>query len=741
MKLTAGEIAQALGGATKLGDGGWKCQCPAHRDDDASLSVRDSKGKVLVRCHAGCAQDQVIDGLRARDLWPRAESKATWTPVRPVPPEVSRPTDVKHPTLGSPKRGWEYLDERGQLVGFVFRFEETGSDGKVRKTPMPMSWCESDEKKLSWRWKSFDKPRPMYGLQKLAARPRDPVLVVEGEKSCDAATELFPDHVCLSWPGGTKAVKYVDFKPLAGRDVKLWPDADDVGRKAMTQAAEILFLEGARSVRVVPVPEWVDDYKDELGEPVGKGWDVADALLPGMPTVQEMLDGSSVYDPEGDDVVAQLNKRFAFVLMGGKAVVLRETHDPDVNKTEISYLAPDAFSQYYSNNQVPVGRGMVPAGRYWLTHESRRSYEGITFAPGRDLKRQYNLWRGFSIEPDPNGDWSIFREHLLENAAQGNREHYLWILGWFAQMFQSPSKKTGTSLSFRGKQGTGKTIIGQVVGHLMHNHYTLVTDSRYLFGNFNSHMASTILLHSDESFWGGDPRNVGKLKALVTSDTHRVEYKRIDPVEIPNYMRLLITTNEDWVVPAASEERRFAVFDMGSGKIQDNAYFVSMLRQLRDGGYAGLLHYLLTMDLSEVALNKIPDTAALREQKETSLSDVAKYWVYCLTEGEIMPGQPNGWPKEVLSQRLYESLLDHLERWGSRYRPSPTQFSRELRSLAPPGAFADARRLISGKKHWCLLVPDLEECRDHFDSLYGSCFEWKREVAEEAVRSDGEMTF
>jgi hypothetical protein len=66
--MTAEPIAKALGGR-KVGTG-WIACCPAHDDRNPSLSLSTGKdGKVLLRCHAGCNQAQVIDVLRARGLW------------------------------------------------------------------------------------------------------------------------------------------------------------------------------------------------------------------------------------------------------------------------------------------------------------------------------------------------------------------------------------------------------------------------------------------------------------------------------------------------------------------------------------------------------------------------------------------------------------------------------------------------------------------------------------------------
>jgi hypothetical protein len=66
--MNAENVAKGLGG--RKAGGGWVARCPAHDDREPSLSISDSdNGKVLVRCHAGCDQVQVIAELRLRGLW------------------------------------------------------------------------------------------------------------------------------------------------------------------------------------------------------------------------------------------------------------------------------------------------------------------------------------------------------------------------------------------------------------------------------------------------------------------------------------------------------------------------------------------------------------------------------------------------------------------------------------------------------------------------------------------------
>jgi Toprim domain len=75
--INAETIARQRGGACRSGDG-WVCRCPVHDDRHASLSVRDGKdGRVLVKCHAGCKQQRVIDALRAFELWPHRFENAS----------------------------------------------------------------------------------------------------------------------------------------------------------------------------------------------------------------------------------------------------------------------------------------------------------------------------------------------------------------------------------------------------------------------------------------------------------------------------------------------------------------------------------------------------------------------------------------------------------------------------------------------------------------------------------------
>ena len=66
--MNAESIAAGLEGARRSGDY-WMALCPCHNDTHPSLKIEDKKGKVLVKCFAGCSQDSVVEALKVRGLW------------------------------------------------------------------------------------------------------------------------------------------------------------------------------------------------------------------------------------------------------------------------------------------------------------------------------------------------------------------------------------------------------------------------------------------------------------------------------------------------------------------------------------------------------------------------------------------------------------------------------------------------------------------------------------------------
>lgn len=188
-----------------------------------------------------------------------------WKCVIPVPTDAAA-APASNPRQGRPSIRYQYRTEAGELAFMIDRYE-----GKAGKSFGQLTYWQHESGRSEWRWKSAPVPRLLYGLDLLAARPGAPVLVCEGEKAADAARQLFPDFVCISWPGGANAVDKAGWLPLAGRDVTLWPDLDEAGATCMAKLSGIL-------ASLPRPPARLHQVQPQLFGLIGKGDDVADLI-------------------------------------------------------------------------------------------------------------------------------------------------------------------------------------------------------------------------------------------------------------------------------------------------------------------------------------------------------------------------------------------------------------------------------------------------------------------------------
>jgi putative DNA primase/helicase len=188
--------------------------------------------------------------------------------LMPVPSDAPR---APHP------RGavatWQYNDANGQQLYRVHRFD----DPSGKRFSWQTAWRLRGGV-VVWRWKGPDGPRPIYGLDRLAARQDAPVVVAEGEKASDAAQRIFPELVAVTSPGGAEAPAKADWDVLAGRRVLLWPDADEPGARYVATVASR--LQGVASEIKILDAKALASINPAGGErePV-EGWDAADAEI------------------------------------------------------------------------------------------------------------------------------------------------------------------------------------------------------------------------------------------------------------------------------------------------------------------------------------------------------------------------------------------------------------------------------------------------------------------------------
>lgn len=195
---------------------------------------------------------------------PRAPKSPEKTIIRP-PQTGIRPKSFNSTKFGKPTRIWTYSDAEGVLF-YIARYDPSNTDGKQF---LPWSW---DGEK--WVNKAWPAPRPLYGLPDLIKNPQKPVLLVEGEKCAESARNMTAGvYSVITWPGGAQAIESIDWTPIHGRRVLIWPDNDAAGIMAAQKIAAKLHPH-CEGIKILDVSERAPKWDAAEAEKEGFTWDL-----------------------------------------------------------------------------------------------------------------------------------------------------------------------------------------------------------------------------------------------------------------------------------------------------------------------------------------------------------------------------------------------------------------------------------------------------------------------------------
>ena len=370
-----------------------------------------------------------------------------------------------------------------------------------------------------------------------------------------------------------------------------------------------------------------------------------------------------------NELLCAMNQSFAVVKYVSKIMVA------SIVRNELDFMKLEDFHNMFANLVVSTeietkDESGTPkkttrqnvVSKDWVKWKHRRQYvnRGVVFAPGGSLEVEndmLNLWRGFGVEPK-QGDWSLMRDHILNVVCTGNQQHFAYLIKWMAYGVQHPDRPIGVAIALRGEEGAGKGILWRNYGKLWGKHFKHVAQGEHLTGRFNAVLGDACAVFLDEALWAGDHKGEQILKALITEDTFQLERKFCDAIPVPNRLRIMIASNNDWIVPVGTKGRRYVVLDVSDQYADENdpahaAYWDPLHAQFGnhapDDGRAAMLYDLLHMDLSGFNIRAVPKSAAKTEQKLLSLGGTTAWLYRVLHDGAIEHEARNTNPKLTLN--------------------------------------------------------------------------------------------
>ena len=434
-------------------------------------------------------------------------------------------------------------------------------------------------------------------------------------------------------------------------------------------------------------------------------------------------------------VIDRFNADHFVSVEGGKTAVYRNGFDYELNRGRLDRMAVEAFRALHSHEtiRIPSSDGntrKVCIADVWLRDPRRKTYpDGMALLPdGKVPPGVYNLWRGWPCEPKRGAtreDVKPALVHILKVICGDDRKAFDYFIGWLAYGVQNPGKQAEVAIVLQGGRGTGKGTIGRWFRDLYGQHGMHITHARHLTGNFNAHLRNTLAAFVDESFFVGDKAGNSVLKTLITEDQNPIEKKGVDVFSVRNRIKIIMASNEEHVVIAGVDERRFFVLQVSDVKKQDKPYFAKLDAWWSNGGKEALLGFLLEYDLTGFDVRTVPNTAALERQKLESL-DMYNRWIFeKLSDGRWEQGRtPEQWAFDF---KAYAE-----EHGGTRYiNTSANSVGMRLRTA---GIEMQKVRQSSGERKNVWKVPELKVARQCFSDKFGLTYhQWDTDAEDNSA--------
>jgi hypothetical protein len=202
---------------------------------------------------------------------------------------------------------------------------------------------------------------------------------------------------------------------------------------------------------------------------------------------------------------------------------------------------------------------------------------------------------------------NLMQSFLRDGVSGGDHEKFDEFQRWAAQLVQQPKRKSQTAVVLRGTRGTGKSLVASWCGEMIgSDHARTIRSGNQLTGYLNGYLRHCQLLIVEDGVLPGNGAAERVLNELITASTLVIETARSEPLERPNFLRVMILADDTWTIPATADEDRFLVLDLVQlfeGEVdaaaKRAAYFKALCNEASSGGLEAMWADLLKLDLGQ----------------------------------------------------------------------------------------------------------------------------------------------
>ena len=341
----------------------------------------------------------------------------------------------------------------------------------------------------------------------------------------------------------------------------------------------------------------------------------------------------------------EFEEQFAIWTGKGSIISMDAINRGDVDSSLMS--KDQFFNSFMHKSCVFAGKSVLMASLLYSSKTVQR-LNGFEFFPGDNKRivsegnmRKVNLWTGFAVEPCDDvvedDEVKLFTDYVYDIVCSKDRKRYEWVLAWVADILQNPAEKPGTVLVLVGKQGSGKSFLGEgVLGPIIgNNHYVSPTQVNRITSRFNRMFGYKVLIQLDEAMNSNQRAVADFMKGLITGKTFEFEPKGLELVEHTACHRILATSNHERnAVPldGGEEDRRYTILKVRPDKKRDVEYWEKMHKWFGSEENLAKVHrWLLQHDYDKKLIRYSLNTT---EKSETAMSSMTAYdrWLLSMLE-------------------------------------------------------------------------------------------------------------
>ncbi len=272
--------------------------------------------------------------------------------------------------------------------------------------------------------------------------------------------------------------------------------------------------------------------------------------------------------------VAEMLAEFGSLTSQEKVINLHtgETHSPTFFHNMLAF-----------NRRIEAVEGdkvkSMQVSKIWAGHKARIDVSKFSLNPeygwglqiGDGHKTWFNIWRGFKYEPkkgehydEITARWTEFVDGLLGKSLAALFHQ------WVAWIVRRPWDRNTTSWIIKSRfEGIGKSLLAETVARMLGcstGDPARVVGPDAIFSEYPDFAEGTVLLVCNEVS-SDSARHVKAMKALRTNDVLEVNKKYGAKYVVPNYLNLIITTNEDFAYGLTKDARRDIVVECELGSM------------------------------------------------------------------------------------------------------------------------------------------------------------------------------